>query len=37
MQRLFERHRDAEAARDYYVQLHNGPYPLGVVRGQLGD
>jgi hypothetical protein len=23
--------------RDYYVQLHNGEYPLGVVRGQLGD
>lgn len=23
--------------RDYYVQLHNGPYPLGVIRGQLGD
>lgn len=23
--------------RGYYVQLHNGPYPLGVVRGQLGD
>ncbi len=23
--------------RNYYVQLHNQPYPLGVVRGQLGD
>jgi hypothetical protein len=23
--------------RGYYVQLHNQPYPLGVVRGQLGD
>jgi PKD repeat protein len=23
--------------RGYYIQLHNGPYPLGVVRGQLGD
>lgn len=23
--------------RDYYVQLHNEGYPLGVVRGQLGD
>jgi hypothetical protein len=22
---------------DYYVQLHNAPYPLGAVRGQLGD
>jgi hypothetical protein len=23
--------------RGYYVQLHNEPFPLGVVRGQLGD
>jgi hypothetical protein len=23
--------------RNYYVQLHNQPYPLGVIRGQLGD
>jgi hypothetical protein len=26
-----------DTPRDYYVQLHNGPYPLGVIRGQLGD
>lgn len=26
-----------DSPQSHYVQLHNGPFPLGVVRGQLGD